>query len=144
MEGQRYIVNVEGAIVHDGRYLLVVRGEEEEHAAGVLALVGGKLEGTDEELHACEDCLRREIREEVGVEVGEMTYLYNNIFGAEPVLDIIYLCRYASGAPTITDPGEVAEILWLTAAEAHAHPAAPPWLHTQLEHAEIMRQRLDW
>lgn len=139
-----YIVNIEGAIVRDGRYLLVVRGPEEDHAAGSLALVGGKLEGTDERLHACEDTLRREIREEVGVEVSELVYLHNNVFGVPPVLDVVFLCRYSAGEPAIHDPGEVAEIVWLTAEEALAHPAAPPWLRPQIEHAESIRQRLGW
>ena len=41
---QHYIVNVEGAIVRDGRFLMAVRSEQEAHAPGTLALVGGKVD----------------------------------------------------------------------------------------------------
>ncbi|MFC7769614.1 hypothetical protein ACFQS5_12840 [Salinirubellus sp. GCM10025899] len=36
-------VNVEGAVVRDGPYLLVERVAEEEHAGGLLAFPGGKV-----------------------------------------------------------------------------------------------------
>ncbi len=143
-----YIVNIEGAIVRDSRYLVVIRGAGESHAAGALALVGGKLEGMDERVNALEATLRREILEEVGVEVGETIYLYDNVFRARgdsvAVLDVIFLCQYQSGEASALDPDEVAAVYWLTADEIYAHPAAPPWLHTQIEQAESLRQRLGW
>ncbi len=148
MADSLYIVNVEGAITRDGRYLLIVRGSEEDHAAGMLALVGGKVDDLRDESDALETTLRREILEEVAVEVGDMAYVYNNIFstGADDAacLDVIFLCRYQAGEPTAVDPGEVANLLWLTVDEALKHPAAPPWLQTQLEHAEAVRQKLGW
>ncbi len=143
-----FIVNVEGAVFHDGRYLFVVRGSEEAHASGTLALIGGKVEHAEAESHALENTLRREILEEVGVEVGDMMFVYNNIFtvpgDAVPCLDVIFLCRYGSGEPTALDPGEVAAVLWLTPEEALDHPATPPWLKIQLEHTEAVRQILGW
>ena len=39
-----FIVNVEGAIHRDGKWLLILRSEKEEHAGGTLSLVGGKCE----------------------------------------------------------------------------------------------------
>lgn len=142
-----YIVNVEGAIFHEGRYLLLVRGAEETHAAGELSLVGGKVEGGDPLADALEDTLRREIREEVGVEVADdLIYLYSSRFGADgdQVIDVVFLCRYQSGPPTIFDPGEVAEMLWLTAAEVEAHPKAQPWTRGFIQKAEHARTRLGW
>lgn len=142
-----YIVNVEGAIYRDGRYLLVVRGAEEEHAVGDLSLVGGKVEGSEPVENALEDTLRREIREEVGVEVeDELVYLYSSRFGAnnDLVIDVVFLCHYQSGTPTIFDPGEVAEIMWLTAAEVEEHPKAQPWTRGFIQKAERMRLRLGW
>ena len=44
MIADKYTVNVEGAIVKDGRYLMIVRGEE-EYAPGGLSFPGGKVEG---------------------------------------------------------------------------------------------------
>ena len=36
-----FIVNVEGAILRGERYLMIVRGEAESHAAGTLSMPGG-------------------------------------------------------------------------------------------------------
>lgn len=142
MELDLYIVNVEGAVCDGDRYLLVVRGPAEDHAAGMLALIGGKLEERDG-YDALESTLRREIREEAGVEVAaEMVYVHSNVFATDDgtlVTDIVFLCRYAGGEPRIGDPGEVAEIRWMTAAEILADPDAPPWLKISIERAERVR-----
>ena len=83
MLADRYIVNVEGAIVKDGRYLMVVRGEE-EYAPGGLNFPGGKVEGAVIADDVLEETLRREIAEEVGLEVhAEMAYLRSSAFVAE-------------------------------------------------------------
>ena len=44
MDEYTYFVNVEGAVVRDGEYLLVERAAAEEHAAGLLGFPGGKVE----------------------------------------------------------------------------------------------------
>ena len=41
--GFLFIVNVEGAIYKDEKWLLIRRSEMEEHAGGTLSLVGGKV-----------------------------------------------------------------------------------------------------
>ena len=63
-----FVVNVEGAIERNGRYLMIVRGPGESHAPGALSFPGGKVEPTDEAENELESTLRREISEEVGVE----------------------------------------------------------------------------
>jgi 8-oxo-dGTP pyrophosphatase MutT (NUDIX family) len=143
----RYIVNVEGAILRDGRYLMVVRGKGEAHASGVLAFVGGKVEETDPAVDVLEDTLRREIAEEVGVTVSEMAYVMNSHFVSDTgsgVVDVIFLCRYESGEPRIDDPNEVEAIVWLDASEIAAHPACPPWMPQHIERVEAARWRLGW
>lgn len=145
MEGDRYIVNVEGAVYDGDRYLLVVRGPEEDHAAGMLALIGGKLEERDG-YDVLEATLRREIREEAGVEAAAgMHYVHSNVFAADDgtlVADIVFLCQYAGGEPRIDDPGEVAEIRWMTASDVLGDPDAPPWLKDSIERAELKRLSL--
>jgi 8-oxo-dGTP diphosphatase len=71
----KYIVNVEGAIVRGEKYLMIVRGQGETHAGGTLSFVGGKLEITETSSDVLEAALRREIMEEVGVQVSEMSYV---------------------------------------------------------------------
>jgi 8-oxo-dGTP diphosphatase len=146
MFAERYIVNVEGAIVKDGHYLMVVRGEE-EYAPGGLNFPGGKVEGADNADDVLEKTLRREIAEEVGLEVhAEMAYVRSSAFVAEgdPVVDAVFLCRWKSGEAVAADPAEVAAVRWLTAAEAIAHPETPPWTRLALELAEQKRQALGW
>ena len=143
-----YIVNVEAAIVHQGRYLIIVRGPEESHAPGGLALPGGKVEASGSVPDVLEATLCREIMEEVGVEVhDEMAYLESNAFVAddgEPVIDVVFLCRYKGGTPTIVDPGEVAAVQWMTPAEIRAHPQIPPWTRQSIERAERARAARRW
>jgi ADP-ribose pyrophosphatase YjhB (NUDIX family) len=144
-----YIVNVEAAILdQDGRYLMIVRGKEESHAPGVLTLVGGKVESAGNTGEILEATLRREVREEVAVEIhDDIAYLESNAFVADdgdPVVDIVFLCRYAGGTPAIGDPGEVAAVRWMTPAEILAHPLTPPWTRASIERAERVRLAEGW
>jgi 8-oxo-dGTP pyrophosphatase MutT (NUDIX family) len=144
----RYIVNVEGAIVRDGRFLMAVRSEREAHAPGTLALVGGKVEAVGAASDVLEETLRREIAEEVGVIVApELTYLYSTAFVTDygaPVVDVAFLCRHAAGEPAALDPDEIAGVVWLTAAEIAANPQVPPWTRHMIALAEVARLRLGW
>lgn len=142
-----HIVNVEGAIVRDGRYLLVIRGPEETHAAGMLSLVGGKVDDAGNTVNILEETLQREIREEVNVEVSDMIYVHSTAFvdnASFPVIDVVFLCRWSFGEPMINDPGEVAEIRWLTANEILTNPDTPEWTRNSVRRAEKMRNMLGW
>jgi 8-oxo-dGTP diphosphatase len=148
MSEQRYIVNVEGAIVRDGRFLMAARSEKEAHSPGVLALIGGKVEVIGNESDVLEKTLRREIDEEVGVSVGpDLAYIYSTAFVTDygaPVVDVVFLCRHAAGEPVARDPDEVAAVVWLTAAEIAANPNVPPWTQHMIALAEAARVRLGW
>jgi 8-oxo-dGTP diphosphatase len=142
----KYIVNVEGAIARDGQYLMIVRGEE-EYAPGGLTLPGGKVEGAGRANDVLEETLRREIAEEVGLEVhDEMAYVRSSGFVAvgHPVVDVVFLCRYKSGTAFAADPGEVAAVRWMAFAEAIAHRETAPWTRLSLELAEKVRLEKGW
>jgi 8-oxo-dGTP diphosphatase len=146
MLADRTIVNVEGAIVKDGQYLMIVRSKD-EYAPGGLNFPGGKVEGAGSADDILEETLRREIAEEVGLEVHTgMAYVRSSAFVAEgdPVVDVVFLCRYKAGTAVAADPGEVAAVHWMTAAEAIAHPETPPWTRLALELAEKVRLERDW
>ena len=86
--------------------------------------------------------LKREISEEVRLEVTDMKYLESKSFIAddgEPVVDIVFLCRCGEGQAIISEPEEVAEIHWLMAQEVLEHPKAPPWTRQSIEKAEVRR-----
>jgi 8-oxo-dGTP pyrophosphatase MutT (NUDIX family) len=146
MLAELYVVNVEGAVIKDDQYVMVVRGEE-EYAPGGLNFPGGKVERADTQDDVLEETLRREIAEEVGLEVEEeMVYVRSSSFVAEgePVVDVVFLCRWKSGEAIVADAAEVAAVHWMTAAEAIAHPETPPWTRLSLQIAEEKRLQRGW
>lgn len=155
MPSLTYVVNVE-AFVWDatpapgGRYLMMVRGAAEEIAPGALAPPGGKVEATGGEQDIIEATLRREVREEVGVEVADPVYVeshaFEGHFDGRPsiVVDLVFLCRYASGEPRAQDPEEVVGIEWLTPDALRSDPRALPFTLASLERVEAVRRERGW
>ena len=148
MIADRYIVNVEGLVLREGRYLMATRSPDEDHAPGGLAPPGGKVEGVGAADDILEDTLRREIREEVGLEVhDEMVYLESKSFvtdDGDPVVDVVFLCRYRSGTAAALDPAELIAVRWMTADEMRADAQVPPWTRRSLELAERARRARGW
>jgi NAD+ diphosphatase len=96
----------------DGRALFIRRAKDP--ARGRLALVGGFVDPGEN----AEDALRREIREEVGLQLTALTFLssspneYHYRGTTYPVVDLIFLGRTADGArPAALD--DVASFEWL-------------------------------
>jgi ADP-ribose pyrophosphatase YjhB (NUDIX family) len=141
-----HIVNIEGAIAKDNKYLIIQRGLKEEHAAGKMSLVGGKVEFESDENEIIEQTLKREIQEEVGVEVeNEIRYVFSQGFVSDrndTVVDIIFFCTYKSGEPTILNKDEVESISWMTCEEIIHHPSTPLYLKEQIERIEKLRKTL--
>jgi 8-oxo-dGTP diphosphatase len=142
-----WIVNVEAAVVHAGRYLMVIRSEQEAHAGGTLSFPGGKVEFDGPLDGVLEATAGREVAEETGVTVGDCVYVESKSFltsDGEPVVDIVLLCQYSGGEATPGDPAEVATLLWLTADEVLAHPKTPPWTAHSIRRAEHVRLAQGW
>ncbi len=143
----QFVVNTQGMVIKDGRYLMIVRGQDEDQAPGALSAPGGKVEPGEDGDGVVEQTLRREILEETGVVIGEMAYIRSTRFTletGEPVVDIAFLCKFESGTAHVADPAEVAETLWLTAAEIDAHPKSPPWTRSVAKQAEELKLSLGW
>lgn len=137
---------VEAAVYHDGRYLMIVRGYDEEVAPGALAFPGGKVDFAEIQ-DILELTAERELLEETGVQIIDSQYVESHAFSTSdgtPILSIVYISRYASGTPTISDPGEVADIRWMSAAEITSDPATPDWMFPSLELVERKRIALGW
>ena len=142
-----YIVNTQALVVRDGRFLMIVRGDSEEHAPGALSPPGSKVEHGLNVTGVLEDTLRREVLEETGVSVGETAYIRSSRFttdGGTPVVDSAFLCRYQSGEAYAADPDEVAGVEWLTPQEIEAHPKTQPWTLATVRAAEALSSRLGW
>ena len=142
-----HIVNTQALVLRDGRYLMIVRGEFEDHAPGALSPPGGKVEHGEDATGVLEDTLRREVLEETGVTVGEMAYVRSRRFTTDrgtPVVDAAFLCRCQSGEAYAADPDEVTGVEWLTAEEIDAHPRARSWTAATVRLAEALRLKLGW
>ena len=139
-----FIINVEAAI-HDGsKFLLIRRSKNEDHSAGTLSLVGGKVDHMACSPLALETTLRREVYEEVGLQLGAMNYVESKSFimdTGEWCLSICFYCQDFTGHASIKSPQEVDEVLWLTQAELDANPACPPW--TKQSIAAVVRDYSD-
>ena len=142
-----YIVNVEAAIYKDDKWLIIKRSEKEEHGPGLMSLVGGKVETNMAQDGILEETLRREIMEEVGIEVLDtMHYLESKSFllaDGQVVVDVVFVCKYKSGEAKPVDTDEVGEIYWMTCEEILENEKALIWLKESIEKAENVRLRLE-
>jgi 8-oxo-dGTP diphosphatase len=114
-----HIVLVKGWVERGGKFLLAKRGLTELQKPGTWSLPGGKVESVAEEPDILQKTLKKEILEEVGVEIEDYAELiFNNSFvrvdGAH-VVSMTFLCRYKSGEAMPLD--ETAEVRWMTLEE---------------------------
>lgn len=133
-----FVVNVEVFLEREGRWLLIKRGEQESHAPGVLGGVGGKVEIEIQAgaagLDVLEETARREVAEEIGVDVAdvELTYVESAFFvtdDGDPVINVAFTgLMPADARPSAASPHEVAGLVWVSLAEAEADPNCPPWI----------------
>lgn len=123
-----------GAIVTDegGRILLIRRAKEP--GKGQFALPGGFVD----EGESAEDAVRREVQEEVGLNVTALRFLcsfpnsYQFRGSVYAVLDLFFVCEVAS-LETRGDDAEVSAILWLAPQEIDLSEVAFPSVRRALE-----------
>ena len=112
--GVDYIGVGVGAIIVDeqGRLFLARRGPQAKNERGLWEFPGGSVELGERLANA----LRREIREEYGVEidVGELLDVVDHILPHEGQhwVSPTFICRIASGEPIIREPEKCSEIGW--------------------------------
>ena len=113
---------VVGALVSDGRVLLVHRDPNKRARPGLWDLPGGVIEAGESELGA----LARELHEELGVEVstGSVSHLGRVTAGPadEPALLSAWLVREWQGTPANVAPEEHDQIAWFGLAELPPPP----------------------
>lgn len=138
-----FVVNVEGTIRRNEKWLLIRRREKEEYAGGGLSLVGGKCEIEGDSSDILERTLKREIFEEVGSEIADIKYVNSSSFVTESgvnVIDIVFLCHHKSGEPNAKSTEEVDDVIWMTTSEVLAYPELPLFLKENIKLAEKILQ----
>ena len=141
-----YIVNVEVALLHNGRYLAITRSLEEELGGGDVSIPGGKVDLEIPATDILETTARREVREETGLEMIEpIVYVESHTFGTlrTPVLDVVMLAR-ATEAEITLSPEEVDHAEWLTLNEMLSQPLVQSWTKESLKRADTLRRQLGW
>lgn len=99
-----YIV-VTGILVKDGKYLIVKRADWEKAFPGRWIVPGGKLEVLDYALrdkdtphhwyNVFEDLLKREVMEEVGIELGKIGYVTSMVYIRPDNIPCLIVSLYA-------------------------------------------------
>jgi 8-oxo-dGTP diphosphatase len=129
------------------QYLLLRRSEQKDYARGVWECVTGRVDQGE----GFEDALRREVREELGVEVQidhilGTTHFYRGVpIPENELVGVIYLCSLADAASIRISP-EHTEYRWLSADQAvdqlSAADPSTQWAQRVIERAEIIRRML--
>ena len=102
-------VRVAAALVFDGGRLLITQRPAEKDLGGLWEFPGGKLE----EGESYQDCLRREVKEELGIEiaVGPMLAAVEHAYPEKTVRIHFHRCALKSGVPTAI---ECADLEWVS------------------------------
>lgn len=123
-------VAITAIIVKDGKYLITRRSPNKKRFPGMWTVPGGKLETddyvnspkdtTDYWYNILEKVLRREIKEEVGLDITNISYVTSLAAvhaDGNPSLVISCVADYQSGE-VILKPDETDEFRWVTLEEA--------------------------
>jgi mutator protein MutT len=130
--GREEFIEVSAALVFRNGRLLITQRHADSHLGGCWEFPGGKREPGE----TFEQCLAREIREELGVEitVGE---LFDEVFHTYPEKSVhlkFFRCSLSAGEP---QPLDCAAVKWIGPAglEEHPFPAADARLIEKLKAA---------
>lgn len=109
---RRMVIDVAAALIFHNGKLLITQRRPDDHLPNLWEFPGGKLEPNE----TWEQCLRREIREELGVEI-EVRELVEDLTHTYPEKTVrlrFYCCRLVSGEPQAI---HVQALRWVTREE---------------------------
>jgi NAD+ diphosphatase len=104
------------ALITRGREMLLAKAQHS--VTGMYSALAGFVEPGE----TIEDCVRREVREEVGLEVEGITYFASQSWAFPHSLMIAYTAEYAGGEIRLED-AEIADAQWFS---VDAMPPIPP------------------
>ena len=145
----RYLAGIAALIwsPETAQYLLLRRSEHKDYAPGVWECVTGRVEQGE----GFEDALRREVREELAVEVEPehilgTTHFYRGTPSPDnELVGVVYLCSLADPASIRLSP-EHSEYRWLSAHQAldllSTSDPSTQWARRVIQRAEIIQRML--
>ena len=110
------VTDVAAALVFRGGKLLITQRQADAHLGGLWEFPGGKREPDE----TFEECLARELREELGIEVavGELVESLTHEYPGKTVYLRFFRCRWQQHEPQTLG---CAAFKWVTAAELNAY-----------------------
>lgn len=150
-------VAITAIIVKDGKYLITKRSATKKRFPNMWTVPGGKMETddyvnlpkdtTDYWYNILEKVLRREVKEEVGLDIANITYVTSLATvheGKDPSLVISCLADYAGGEVTL-QVEECDEFAWVDLEEAKNYQLIDG-IYDELEMAENQRKgiKTEW
>jgi 8-oxo-dGTP diphosphatase len=149
MDSGLYAVTV-CVLIHRGNsWLLVVRAPGVAYAPNMIGMIGGHVDVTDPQGSVLEATTRREVAEEVGLDLSQvpLAYLESEFFitdNGERQITVTFLAPAQPGdKPYVNAPDELVEVGWWTLTDLEADPRCPPWLPDLLRRAEAARSAQD-
>jgi 8-oxo-dGTP pyrophosphatase MutT (NUDIX family) len=143
VDSEVYAVTV-CVLIHRGNsVLLVVRAPGVEYAPNMIGMIGGHVAVTEPEFAVLEAAARREVAEEVGLDLSDLplTYLESEFFitpDGERQITVTFTAVAPPGEePSVSAPEELAEVGWWTLNDLEADPRCPPWLPALIRRAAL-------
>jgi 8-oxo-dGTP diphosphatase len=133
-DSEVYAVTVCVLIQRDDTWLLVVRAPKVSYAPNMIGMIGGHVDLTQSLADALEETARREVAEEVGVDLSEMSLRYvESEFlitdGGERQITVTFTTQAPPDIePYVNAPDELVEVGWWTLNDLEADPRCPSWL----------------
>jgi 8-oxo-dGTP diphosphatase len=132
----RNLIEVSAALIFRDGKLLITQRHARSHLGGLWEFPGGKREAGE----TFEQCLVREIREELGVEIfiGELFEEISHAYPEKSVRLKFFICKLLRGEP---QPLDCAAVKWIAHDELNTHefPAADARLLEKLSRVDFRR-----
>lgn len=122
----------------DGKFLMNRR--HGSHGAGTWSIPGGHLEFGE----SWEECIKREVMEEVGAEISNIKQfaVTNDIFASEDkhYITIWLTADWAANEPDIKEPDKILELKWTDFSDLPQPLFEPCWDNLRREKPELFPQ----
>ena len=129
-----HVIAVTAIVKKGDKYLLAKRSMDDDQAPGEWSIPGGKVEKAVGE-RRLEETLKKEVMEEVGIEIkNEVKLIYNDAFirsSGDHVVMLTFLCDWKKGAAKPLEDQE--EVRWLTLSEILAMNDLPDYTRRRFE-----------